>query len=69
MAATNQEQGHCPKCGSEDVEYHGVPDRYSNEAIADYEREEIEYQFECSECGHRYQEVYWLVYLRTEAAQ
>ncbi|TAL67649.1 MAG: hypothetical protein EPN82_13455 [Bacteroidetes bacterium] len=65
--STTTKQGNCPACGSDEIDYMGVPEHYGNEAIADYEREEIEYVFECSDCGQRFQEVYRLVYLRTEA--
>ena len=59
-------QGHCPQCGGDDIEYLGVPEYYSNETIADYERKELEYEFDCGDCGLRFKEVYQLKYHRTE---
>ena len=59
--------GHCPQCGRDDIDYQGVPEHYSNEPIADYERSELEYEFECGDCGLRFKEVYKLKYQRTES--
>ena len=64
--AISKEQGHCPSCGSVEIEILGVPKHYLNEPISDIDREHLEYVMNCEECGHRYQEVYKLVYLKTE---
>lgn len=60
------EQGNCPSCGNDIVEYVGVLDEYSEEMLADYQRNVLEYVFVCSECGQKYMEVYELKYLRSE---
>lgn len=65
MLATDKGQGRCPKCGSSDIEFQGVPEGGPFEAIADYERDELEYIFQCENCNQRFREVYRLVYIES----